>query len=821
MKKKLHMIGNAHIDPVWLWRWQEGFQEVKATFRSALDRMKEFEDFIFTCSSAAMFEWVEHNDPAMFQEIKERVAEGRWVIVGGWWVQPDCNIPGGESFVRQALVGQRYFKEKFGVTAKVGYNVDSFGHHGMLPQLLRGSGMDAYVFMRPMPHEKSLPGPLFQWESDDGSRVTAFRLMYEYGTWGKSLETKIRRISGHLNDPLNELMMFYGVGNHGGGPTIENLKNILELNGQPDIPELVFSSPNAYFEAIERNGMELPVVHDDLQHHASGCYAVHSGIKQWNRQAENKLILAEKLSSLAERATGQPYPDSFGRAWKNVLFNQFHDILAGTSIEEAYDDARNEYGEAMAIADRALNYAMQSVSWNIDIPQEEQMKPLVVFNPHAWSHPMLVEAEVGGLEEPVIVDPAGRELPLQASSPSSTTSGINKRYKLSFVDELPSMGYRVYRVYRKREHAVIARGADTGGKELKAHHHGMENSRYRLEFDPSTGYISGLWDKKLSVNLFKGEAARPVVIADDSDTWSHFVHRFDKEAGQFKAKSIRLLEHGPVSATIRVVSEYGSSKLVQDFTMYRELDVIHVRATVDWRERFSMLKLMFPVALSCYRPTYEIPYGHISREANGEEEPGQSWINYSGYIPRIDKPYGISILNDSKYSFSMHNEVIGFTVLRSPIYAHHEPKVPEPDGEYTFIDQGIQRFAYSLLPHEGEWESSETVRRAMELNQPPATVTETYHIGSLPQENSYIAVDRSNIVVIAWKKAEEGEAWILRCCETIKEACRAVIKLPKWNRTIEADFRPCEIKTFRIPYDEQLPVVETNMLEWEAVQPRD
>ncbi len=328
---KLHMIGNAHIDPVWLWQWQEGFHEVLATFRSALDRMKEYDDFAFVSSSAAFYEWVEKTDPQMFREIKQRVAEGRWQIVGGWWIQPDCNIPGGESFVRHGLYGQRYFKEKFGVTARVGYNVDSFGHNGMLPQILKKSGMDYYVFMRPTPQEKGLPGRLFWWESDDCSRVLTFRIPFEYCTWGKELDKHVRRNANELKAPFNELMCFYGVGNHGGGPTRENIESIKRLNDDPNFPALVFSTPEKFFAEVLAKDLPIQVVHDDLQHHASGCYAAHSGVKQWNRKAENLLMAAEKFSAIAERVTGQPYPCDFDLAWKNVLFNQFHDIMAGTT----------------------------------------------------------------------------------------------------------------------------------------------------------------------------------------------------------------------------------------------------------------------------------------------------------------------------------------------------------------------------------------------------------------------------------------------------------------------------------------------------------
>lgn len=366
--KTLHMIGNAHIDPVWLWRWQEGFHEVLASFRSALDRMNEDKDFLFVSSSAAFYEWVERVDPQMFAEIKQRIEEGRWEVVGGWWVQPDCTIPSGESFVRHGLYGQRYFREKFGVTAQVGYNVDSFGHHAMLPQILKKSGLDYYVFMRPSPQEKGLPARLFWWEADDGSRVLTFRIPFGYNTGPEDVGRVVRRTAGELKAPFNELMCFYGVGNHGGGPTKANIANIRQLNEDPAYPRLAFSSCNRFFASIQPKAERYPIVHDELKRHANGCYSAHSGIKRWNRQAEHLLITAEKWATIAhltpgqttpgQTTTGQPYPTEFSRAWKNVLFNQFHDILAGTSLESAYQDARDMHGEAMSIGARALNDAL-------------------------------------------------------------------------------------------------------------------------------------------------------------------------------------------------------------------------------------------------------------------------------------------------------------------------------------------------------------------------------------------------------------------------------------------------------------------------------
>ncbi|MDF2630886.1 MAG: alpha-mannosidase, partial [Symbiobacteriaceae bacterium] len=655
-QKKLYMIGNAHIDPVWMWQWQEGFQEVKATFRSALDRMKEFPDFIFTASSAAQYEWVELNDPAMFEEIRQRVAEGRWEVVGGWWVEPDCNHPSGESFVRQGLYGQRYFKEKLGVTARVGYCPDSFGHTGMLPQILKKSGMDFYIFMRPLPHMKGLPARLFHWESDDGSRVLAYRIPFEYLTGPGEIDSHVRRVAGEIRAPHTALMCFYGVGNHGGGPTIANIKAIHQLHEDPAYPAMVCARTDEFFAAIAE---PLPVVHTDLQHVASGTYAAHSAIKRWNRQAENLLVAAEKWSALAEKVTGQPYPADFHRAWKNVLFNQFHDILAGTSIEPAYEDARDLYGQAMSIASRGLNHAIQAISWRIGIEPARGMKPVVIFNPLTWPVRQIVEMEYGGLRATdILIDDEGRQVPMQVVRSLATVSG--GRARISFVADLPAMGYRTYRVLTPPPQGDAgAAGAMPGPvadiappiefAAMSASDSVIENGRYRLEIDPSTGYVKSLFDKDLAFELFTGAgAARPEVLEDRTDTWSHGETYFHKVIGAFTARRVRLTEHGPVKSVIRVESEYGQSTIAQEFTMYQELNRIDVHVTVDWREQFKVLKLRFPTNLHFPKVTYETAYGHIERAANGEEDPGQNWLDLSGSIKERNIPYGISLLNDGK-----------------------------------------------------------------------------------------------------------------------------------------------------------------------------
>ena len=813
--RKLHMIGNAHIDPVWLWQWQEGFHEVKATFRSALDRMNEFPDFVFVASSAAFYQWVEESDPVMFAEIQQRVKEGRWGIVGGWWIEPDCNIPAGESFVRHSLYGQRYFQKKFGTIARTGFNVDSFGHAGTLPQILKKSGIDYYVFLRPMPHEKGLPSRLFWWQSDDGSRVLTFRIPFEYLSWGKDVEIHARRCADEMKEPIDEFMCFYGVGNHGGGPTIANIKSIQRLNADSEFPaSLEFSTPETFFQAAESKNWPIPSVQSELQHHASGCYAVHSGIKHWNRIAENRLLAAEKLSVVAaiwiDETSNSPActSEEFARAWKNVLFNQFHDIMAGTSLEAAYEDARDAYGEALMIANRALNHATQSIAWKIQIPTQENVRPLVVFNPLTWPVKANIELESARLKpEMSLLDETGARIAHQGVQ-STTTAG---RDRLCFTAELPALGYRTYRLQissdpmQNDKHTPI----------LQASQNVLENDRFRLEFDPAIGCIASLRDKREDVEVFSGPAARPVVLEDPADTWGHNVYKWDTIAGSFEAESVRLIEHGPVKSVIRVSSRYGSSKLIQDFAMYPDRDQIDVSVTVDWHEQLKMLKLHFPVNVKFMKVTYETPYGHTERFANGEEEPGQSWVDVSGVSHDREIPYGFSLLNDAKYSLDVNVRDIGLTVLRSPAYAHHIPAVLEPDGHYSFIDQGIQHFRYTLFPHRSSWETAGTTRRASELNQPPIAMFATFHAeGILSPSDSFLAVEPENIMVTVLKQAEDANGIVVRAFETSGAAAHAIIQLPKLGRVIDADFRANEIKTFLIPLDSAKPVIETNLLEW-------
>ena len=811
-KYTLYMIGHGHIDPVWLWPWTEGVSVVHSTFRSALDRMNESPDMVFVSSSAQFYQWVAENDPVMLEEIKQRIREGRWNVVGGWWVEPDVNSPSGEALVRQGLYGQRTLEKLLGLRAKVAFNADSFGHPGTLPQIIRKQGMENYVFMRPDLNEKPIPADLFWWESPDGSRVLTYRIQESYNA-DRELNRRFENILKLApSQPMTDFMAFFGVGDHGGGPTKENIRSIDALKAEKDAPVIQYSTIDRYFDDVRAKNLNLPIVKDDLQHHAVGCYSADVEIKKNNRLSEYALVTAEKITAVGSIIWNAHYPkEKLTDAWKRVLLFQFHDSLAGSSVMQHTQDAREGHLYALDIAHTTLTMAMQKLEWQI--PSEDpESEYLVVFNPHAWDVKTNVEYDMNNKPNPLITDDTGQVLPAQIVQAQSVTG--RRRYLFNTV--IPAMGYRQIR---------IRRGDSVPESKVSAEGNTLENEFFRISFSVD-GQI-GIFDKEAGREVFKGGATgcKGVIIDDPSDTWSHEVRDFLKdttgpyryttkgEIGSFGHATLKTLENGPLRAAIRVRNTYGDSDLTIDWLLTAGSRNIEARVRLNWHEKLKMVKFSFPVDVDTPTATYEVPYGSIVRQTNGEEDPGQRWIDVTGQ--RSANTYGLTVFNDAKYGYSIHDSDMRITVSRSTPYAHHGPRQlsqMDPDGNCYWQDQGIQTFRLLLTPHQGAWQDINAPRIAEEFIAPPVAVYQGIHKGTLSKSGSFLSVDAPNVIVSAVKLSEEQNDGIIRLVETMGKETTFTLRFPsvyfEWSGKINA----FEIKTLRMN-TQTGNIREVNLLE--------
>ena len=799
---RFHLIGQAHIDPVWLWPWPEGISVVHSTFRSALDRMNETPDFSFTASSAQFYQWISENDPDMLEEIRKRVEEGRWNVVGGWWVEPDMNIPCGESMVRQGLYGQLTLERLLGRRAKIAFNPDSFGHTGTLPQIIKLQGMEDYVFMRPGPKEKNIPADLFWWEGPDGTKVLTYRIPISYND-SRSVRGRIEQVMAQLKDqPFRTFMTYYGAGDHGGGATKENIASVKEIRSEKDAPEILFSTPERYFKEIRSDKqLNLPVIKDDLQHHAVGCYTAESEIKKGNRAAEAALITAEKIASIGSMAWNYKYPfKEFTSAWQRVLFLQFHDSLAGTSVPEHSQTAREGFGYALDIAYQAIYKAVQKLEWKV--PAEDPYSQyLLAYNPHAWETTAIIEYDFNwDLNKPSLVeDELGNSLAHQWTAGSTETGS---RRRLIIRANLPAFGYRQIRI-REGSKAEIPHPVETTENSL-------ENEFLKVSVSPS-GTI-GIVDKSNGKELFSGgeTGCRAVIIDDPSDTWSHDIKAYSNEIGTFANPVTKILENGPLRGIIRVISTYGNSSLSIDWILCADTQYLEARVTLNWHENLKMLKFSFPVNIEKPLATYEVPYGYKMRATNGDEDPGLRWIDVTGIAEGTN--YGLTVINDAKYGYSVNANDLRISVARSAVYAHHNPKVLDMKAEHIWQDQGIQTFRMLLVQHKDTWQKCNIVRRAEAFLSPPVVIYQGIHGGSMPKAGSFLSVDNENIIISSVKKSEENEDLIFRCIETSGIACSAKINFSFLRREWIGNFRACEIKTLRLIL-ETGKIKEVNLLE--------
>lgn len=806
-----HLTGNAHIDAAWLWPWTETVDVVKRTFTSAAQLMSEYPTYTFSQSAAAYSEWMADKYPDLNDQIAKRVKEGRWEIVGGMWVEPDLNLPGGESQVRQLLVGQAEFKKLYGVTAKIGWNPDSFGYNWQLPQIYKRSGMDYFVTQKMHWNDTNqLPLKLFWWESPDGSKVlTYFPDDYAYTNLNPvrlaaSLAKGRTRAEGMTN-----MLDLFGVGDHGGGPTRTMLDEGLHWMGKdaqgdktagPEkvIPKEEFGTALPYFQQVQaqlnpdsptwnyvtlgRGDQKLPTPGQDqisvptwkdelyFEYHR-GVYTTQAAHKRNMRESEEWMLNAEKAASLAW-LDGKEYPQGeLNEAWKKVLFNQFHDLAAGSGIGVIYRDAQKDYDQVKWATDEVSHASLNTIADRVDTRGKGDV-PVMVWNPLAWERGGLVEVDVQmpkAADTISLVDSKGHVVPSQVLSSDGAT---HRFHLLAQVENVPSMGYTVL-------HAV--EGRRDFASDLKSSNLTMENAKLRVVLDANTGCITSLYDKQSNFeSLAAGGCGNELQAFKDTpkayDAWNVDPGTFDVPPTLIhKVDSIQMVETGPLRSVVRIKRTWGQSTFAQDVILYRGADEVVVKNDIGWHETHVLLKAAFPLAATSSKATFEIPYGSIERPTtrNNSYEKAQFEVPAMRWADEGDAQHGFSLINESKYGYDAVGDTLRLTLLRSPVW-------PDPEA-----DRGEQRFSYALYPHAGAWKTAATEARGWEFNYGLQAMQVAEHEGTLPAEHSFATATGAHVVLTALKKAEDSHALVARMYEWAGQAGEVTLTVPQGVKSAE------------------------------------
>ena len=772
---KIYLIGNAHIDIAWLWRMSETQLVARNTFRTVLQNMLEYPELRYAQSQAVTYAWMEEQYPDLFKEIQARVEDGRWEIVGGMWVEPDCNLIAGESWVRQLLYGKKYFKEKFGVDVRTGWNPDSFGYNWNMPQIYNKSGIDCFITQKIRWNDTTVfPYFIFWWQGADDSRMLTYFPPMSYDSDVKLSE--VARAAGTYEavTGYKKYLILWGLGDHGGGPNREILDRIRGYQSQSVVPELIHAPAGEFLKQIQGDlGDRIPVWTDELylEYH-QGTFTTQGLVKKNNRRAESLLGTAEKLLTL-NSFYGSPYPrEQMENTWKQVLTHQFHDILPGSSITPVYRDAAAVMGDAITRLNRVIDGEMEALAGRLD-RRGQAGTPVLVYNPLSWPRSDLVSVNVwdysttGGR----VVDATGRELPAENRMEK------NGSLTVTFVaEDVPSIGWKVYWIQ-------TGKPAPRAG-EITATGPHLENSRHRLVLDPKTGNIRSLFDKGLGREFVPAgqESNRLEIYEDRPENWDAWnIGYTGRQWSLDKADSVEVVNVSPVRATIRVkksflgltkerytpTEDYPSSFFIQDITLYNNLDRIDVRMWADWWEDHLFLKAAFPVAVSADTATYEIPFAAIQRSTHQEtlaekakfEVPALRWADLS------DAQGGLSLLNDCKYGHDIHDGVMRLSLLRSPTW-------PDP-----MADRGTHEFTYSLYTHRGGWNDGDTVRRGAELNNPLLVLVTNAERGTIEPETSMFGVEGDGVILETVKPAENGSGLVLRLYESKGRPASATLTL--------------------------------------------
>lgn len=775
-----HLLPNAHLDPVWLWDWREGMNEGIITTRTVLDLMDEFPDLTFMRGEAALYRHIEEHDPATFRRVKRMIEAGRWDVVGGNWIQPDTNMPATETLVRHFTQGQAYFADRFGVRPRVAWAADSFGHSAGLPEILAAAGMEGFSFGRPAQNILPLAKTAFWWEGSGGSRILSYRV--PSGSWyGCERDEVPRRLDGLLESAsqsdLRNVGVYMGLGNHGGGPT---RRQILDAHAwakaHPEV-EVRFSTLHGLLDAVRAElrgkGSEfLPVHRGDLGFCLRGCFASQLGFKTLYRKAEALVNRAERVDTIVAARFGNR-PAGLQSAWEGVLFNSFHDILPGSSIERAYDDQREWLGGAVhasrIVETAALNALTSHLDTRVRLPKDDKAGPVVfaVFNPHPHEYKGPVELEASLDHRPIwTYYNRADKLPVEVRGPDKKpiahqvianehSSGpmYPWRKRVVFPAALPPMGWSVFEMQwmdgaqvPKTVSPVTVRGNSVanGIYTVKAAK-GARGVQVLLRGKPVFGKAGlhvitvddpwGCWGSM-------DEAPEALNLSDIRHAWS--------------VTGVEILERGPERAALWVRLEGGSSRLDLTFHLYGGRAAVDVSARLFWNERSARLKLVMPVDATAAE--YEVPGGTVRRGELGEV-PGGRWVRTIGAK--------LGFASDALYCFDLTKGALRATLVRATRYANDVKTPPETELWRPATDAGEHLFRFMLTPGGGE-----LPRLSSELEMPPVAITAAPHPGELPRTGSLAELTPDSFRLLAIKPAKDGKGWIVRVQETAGKSGR-------------------------------------------------
>lgn len=742
--------GHAHIDVAWLWTLGQTRRKAGRTFHNVLHLMEQFPEFRFSQSQPQLYDFVRQDYPALFESIQQRVREGRWEVLGGTWVEMDCNVTGAESLARQFLLGRAFFRRHFGagIESPVLWLPDVFGYAWNLPQLIKEAGLEYFFTIKIGWNQYNrLPYDSFWWQGLDGTRVlTHFSTTPSRGSVHASTYNANASPEQTLNTWRNfqqkdwgrpgvtpPLLMAFGYGDGGGGPTREMVENIREMSAFPATPRIHCGTVGEFFRELEKVGDRLPAWNGELylENHR-GTYTTQSRTKRANRKSEFLLHDAEFLASLASvLEPGFCYPhDELDRAWELVCLNQFHDIIPGSSIGAVYVESQRQYAQVREIGTRVRDGALAAIADRVG-------GDVLLVNPTSFPRRDLAfwaGGEADGLQRPdgscVLIQPVEGGLLLDAG-------------------ELPP--YSVTSLFCAKPTPIPNPQSPTPTL--------LENDYLRVELDTS-GDIVRIYDKTNGrdalppgaiANQFQAFEDRPI----NPDAWDVDIFFDDKLWLAEPADSVRVVESGPLRVTLEVRRRILNSEYTQRISLTHNSPRLDFDTRIQWRERHILLKVAFPVDILSPVATHEIQWGNVQRPTHRNtswdwarfETCAQKWVDLS------EGGYGVSLLNDCKYGHDIRDNVIRLSLLRSPTN-------PDPEA-----DQGEHRFAYSLLPHDGGWDEF-TIAQSYALNDPLIAWPTDRAQSPIPNPQSLISTDRPNVVIETIKQAQDGRGLIVRLYES-------------------------------------------------------